>query len=138
MSIRFYKADGPIRVYDGTRYLVLGPKKYDSIYNRIRYFIGVKSGIAYAFSHNCARMKVDLYDSFPLEKTLTFYNVIILIKSNQFWIKTKITTTIIHSQKNVLINNKNMLNYNVSETIDINTTNASKECDICHYWYPFR
>ena len=81
MSIRFYKADGPIRVYDGTRYLVLGPKKYDSIYNRIRYFIVLKSGIAYAFCHNCARMKADLYYSFPIWKTLTFYNVIILIRS---------------------------------------------------------
>ena len=24
---------------------------------------------------------------------------------------------------------------NISEEIDINKTNASKECDICHYWY---
>ena len=24
---------------------------------------------------------------------------------------------------------------NISEGIDINKTNASKECDICHYWY---
>ena len=23
----------------------------------------------------------------------------------------------------------------VSEGIDINKTNALKECDICHYWY---
>ena len=31
-----------------------------------------------------------------------------------------------------------MLKYDridVSEGIDINKTNASKECDICHYWY---
>ena len=31
-----------------------------------------------------------------------------------------------------------MLSYNkieVSEGIDINKTSASKECDICHYWY---
>ena len=31
-----------------------------------------------------------------------------------------------------------MLEYdriNISEEIDINKTNASKECDICHYWY---
>ena len=31
-----------------------------------------------------------------------------------------------------------MLEYdriNISEGIDINKTNASKECDICHYWY---
>ena len=37
-----------IRVYDGTRYLVLfGPEKYDVIYNRIRYMISQKSVITY-------------------------------------------------------------------------------------------
>ena len=33
------------------------------------------------FSHYFAKIKVDSYDSLPIEKTLTFYNVIILIKS---------------------------------------------------------
>ena len=31
-----------------------------------------------------------------------------------------------------------MLEYdriNISEGIDINKTNAAKECKICHYWY---
>ena len=31
-----------------------------------------------------------------------------------------------------------MLEYgkiDVSEGTDVNKTNASKECDICHYWY---
>ena len=31
-----------------------------------------------------------------------------------------------------------MLEYNridISETININKTSASKECDNCHYWY---
>ena len=31
-----------------------------------------------------------------------------------------------------------MLQYDridISEGIDVNKTNASKECDICHYWY---
>ena len=45
--MRFDKIDGFIRVCDGTRYLVLfGSEKYDAIYNRIRYLIGVKSGTA--------------------------------------------------------------------------------------------
>ena len=33
-----------------------------------------------------------------------------------------------------------MLEYNridISKGIDINKTNPSKECDICHYWYFF-
>ena len=43
LRIRFDETDGFIRVYDGTRYLVLfGSKKYDSIYNRIINLLGVK------------------------------------------------------------------------------------------------
>ena len=36
-------------------------------------------------SHNYARVKVDSYDSLPLEKTLTFHEVIISIKSVLNW-----------------------------------------------------
>ena len=37
MRIRFYKINGFIRIYDGTRYLTLfGSDKYYAIYNRIR------------------------------------------------------------------------------------------------------
>ena len=46
------------------------------------------------FSRNYARIKIDSYDSLPLEKTLTFHNVIILIKL--VFIKIKFTTTIIY------------------------------------------
>ena len=52
LSIRFDKIDGFVRVYDRARCLVsFGPEKYDIIYNRIRYLIGVKSGITYVFSY---------------------------------------------------------------------------------------
>ena len=53
-----------------------------------------KSEITYAFSHNYARIKIDSYDSLPLEKILNF-QVTILIKSS-FNKKSKITTTIIY------------------------------------------
>ena len=82
LRIRFNKVDGFIRVYAGTRYLVLfGAEKHDAIYNRIKYFISQKSGITYVFSHNYARIKIYSYSSLPLEKRLTLHNVIILIKS---------------------------------------------------------
>ena len=72
---------GFIRIYDGTRYLVIhGSKENDSICNRIRYLTSVKSGGIYMISYNYAKIKVDLYDSLPLEKIMTFHNVIILIK----------------------------------------------------------
>ena len=53
----------------------------DSIYIKIRYLIGVKNGITNMISHNYAKIKLDSYDSLPLEKTITFHDVIILIKS---------------------------------------------------------
>ena len=52
LRIRFDKIDGFIRVYEATRYLVLfGSKKYDFIYNMIRYLISVKSGATCYFSY---------------------------------------------------------------------------------------
>ena len=37
LQIRFFKIDGIIRIYDGTRCLTwFGSKKYDAMYNRIR------------------------------------------------------------------------------------------------------
>ena len=88
LRIRFNKIDGFVRVYDGTTYLVLfQSEKYDSIYNRIRYIISVKSGITYVISYNYAKIKVDSYNPLPLEKTMTFLNLIILIKS--VWNKDK-------------------------------------------------
>ena len=45
LHIRLDKMDRFIRVYDGTRYLVLlGNKKYHSIYYKIWYLMSVKSG----------------------------------------------------------------------------------------------
>ena len=82
LRIRFDEIDRFVRVYDRTRYLVLfGSEKYDFIYNRVRYLILVKSGIAYVISPIYAKIKVDPYDSLPLEKTMTFNDVIILTAS---------------------------------------------------------
>ena len=72
LRIMFNKVDEFIRVYDGTRYLVLfGPEKYDAIYNRIKYVISQKNGITFVFSHNYAKIKIDSYDFSPLEYWLS-------------------------------------------------------------------
>ena len=69
-------------MYDGIRHLVLfGSEKYDSIYNRIRYLIKVKSGISYIIFYNYGTINKDLYNSLQLEKTVTVRNFIILVKS---------------------------------------------------------
>ena len=95
--IRFNKIDEFIRIYDGTKYLILfGSKTYGAIYNRIRYIISIslKSSITYVFSHYYAKTKVDSYGFLPIEKRLTLDNVIIRIKS--VLNKDKVTTAIIY------------------------------------------
>ena len=80
--IRFDQLNGFIKIYDETRYLTLfSSEQYEAIYNRIRYLISLKSGITYSFCHYFAKIKVDPYASLPIEKTLTFHNVVIHIKS---------------------------------------------------------
>ena len=82
MRISFDKIDGFFRVYDGTKYLVLfRSEKYELIYDRVKYMIGVKSGITYVISHNYPKVNVDSYGSLRQEKTMTFHNVIIFVKS---------------------------------------------------------
>ena len=51
------------------------------ICNRIKYLISEKSGITDSINHNFGKIKIDSCSSLPIEKTLTFHNVIILIKS---------------------------------------------------------
>ena len=66
LRIRFDKIDVFIRIYYGTRYLVLfGSEKFDAIHNRIRYLISLKSSITYVSSHYYVKIKVDSYDSLP-------------------------------------------------------------------------
>ena len=50
LRIRFDKTDGFIKIYDGTRYLILfDSEKYDAIYSRIRYITSLKSSISHIF-----------------------------------------------------------------------------------------
>ena len=59
LHISFNKVDRFIRVFDGTRYLILfGPEIYDAIINSIRYLIGVKSSITYVIAYVVLPMKL--------------------------------------------------------------------------------
>ena len=59
LHISFNKVDKFIRVFNGTRYLILfGPEIYDAIINSIRYLIGVKSSITYVIGYVVLPMKL--------------------------------------------------------------------------------
>ena len=64
LQIRFNKRDEFIKVC----LVLLGGEKYDFIYYRKKYLIGLKSGATYVFSHTYRKIKFDSYGSFPLEK----------------------------------------------------------------------
>ena len=83
LRVRFHKVDGIIKIYNGTRYLESQNRRriYNAIYDRINYFISEKSDAKYIVNHNFATIRIDSYNSLSTEKTLTFHNVIILIKS---------------------------------------------------------
>ena len=82
LRMRFYKINGFIRIYDGNKYLTLPEsEEHDPIYNRMRYIISLESGITYISSQNFAKIKIDSFDSLPIEKILTLHHVMIHIKS---------------------------------------------------------
>ena len=49
---------------------LFGNKTNDAIFEKVRYLICIKSGIRYVISHYFSKMKVDSYDSFPIEKNV--------------------------------------------------------------------
>ena len=80
--LMFDKLDGFTKIHDKIRYLVLFDFSYcDKICNKIKYLVSKKRSITESINHNFARTITDSYDSIPIEKKLTFHNVIILIKS---------------------------------------------------------
>ena len=79
LSIRFDKINGFIKIYDGIRYLVLFDYGWcDKICNRIRSLISEKSGIADSINHNFARIRINSYNSLPVEKILTFHSKLLI------------------------------------------------------------
>ena len=91
LRIRFNKVDRIIKIYNGIRYLELSNSYnlykevcytiYNAIFDWINYLISQKSGITDSVNHNFVRIRVDSYNSLPIEKALTFHNIIIFIKS---------------------------------------------------------
>ena len=80
LRIRFDKVGGFIKLHDKVRYLVLFDHSYcDKLCDKFKYLISEKSGSTDSIDHNFVRIRIDSYNSLPIENILTFHNVIILI-----------------------------------------------------------
>ena len=65
LTLTFDKIDGFIRDYDGTRYLTLfSSEKYEGIYNKIIYFIGVENGVTNGIKYSRLDQVKFVEDSF--------------------------------------------------------------------------
>ena len=79
LRIWFEKIDGFIKIYDGIRYLVLfACERCNTIYNMIKYLASDKNGVTDSINHNFARIRIDSYNSLPIEKMLTFHAIILI------------------------------------------------------------
>ena len=80
LRINFFKINGFIRICDRARYLtLLCSKKHATIYDRNKNLVSLKGGVAYICLPYFVDIKTDSHDSLPIEKGLTFHNVIIHI-----------------------------------------------------------
>ena len=96
LRIRFDKIDGfIIGLDDKNKHLILFDcGLFNKICDKIKYLISKKSDVTNRTNHNFGKIRIDSYNLLPIEKILTFYNVIILIKS-------------------VVNKNKNIYHYNI-------------------------
>ena len=132
------------------KYLVLSDYGLlDKNCDKIKYLISKISGLTNSINHDFGKIRIDLYNSFPIKTILIFHNVIILMKSVVNKNKNKCYCNIVfekcsykykcqkqYFQMNVCV--LQMLYYDridVSEGIDFNKINTSKECNICQHWY---
>ena len=68
LCIRFEKIDGFIKIYDGIRYLVILDRNWlDKICDSVKYLISEKGGITDIINHNFARIRIDSYNSLPVQ-----------------------------------------------------------------------
>ena len=80
------------------------------------------------------KIKFNSDDTLPLNKTLKLHNIKIIIRSafkkdGKYYPQVFLYKCLYELQ---------MLEYDrndISEGVDVNKTNASKEYDVCHYWY---
>ena len=82
LRVRFDKIDRFIEISDRFRCLVLYDyERDDAVYDGIRYLISEKSSIRDNINHNFATVRIDLFNSWPIEKILILHIFITLIKS---------------------------------------------------------
>ena len=122
--------------------------KYTEFWNRIRNLIEKISGKSVKYKGEFIRIEFDSDQNLPVNKLLKLHNLTIVVKSVlqkdnncRTWIHTiRILNWLLSTNLFIwmYVWDTEILQYeriDSSEGIDINKSNKSKECMICHYWY---
>ena len=95
------------------------------------------SGDECDYEKDYMKIKFNSDDDLPLNKELKFHNMVITIRF-VFEEDGKLYPQVFLDDTLYKLNIEEILEYekiDISERVDVNKTNLSKECDICHYWY---
>ena len=127
------------------KYLIFDPigenkellKKYNDVFDGIVGKIKETSNDKCDYEKDCMKIKFNSDDDLPFKKPLKFNNITITIRS-VFKEDGKLYPQVFLDETLYELSIKKMLKYeriDILEGIDVDKTNLSKECDICHYWY---
>ena len=95
LRIRFDIINGFIRVCGGEfRYLLFDHGLFDKICDKIKHLTSEKSSTTDSINHDFGKISIDSYNSLPIEKILSFRNLIYSL--NQLLVRIKLNTTIIY------------------------------------------
>ena len=126
----------------GSKYLILDSTdkikevliKYTKLWDGIKNSIEKVNNKLGEYGKDFIKINFNSDDNLPLNKILKLHNITITVRS-VFEKDSKYYPQVFLDECLYKIY---MLEYDridISEGIDVNKTNASKECDICHYWY---
>ena len=110
-------------------------KKYNQIFNGIKYRIKKINDNGSEYDKDCMKIKFNTDDDIPLNKQLYFPTITLIIK-NVFEKDVKYYPPVYLDE--CLYEVLKMIQYeriDISEEIDFNKIKVSVECMICHYWY---
>ena len=110
-------------------------KRYDSVFNGIMGKIKKIDDDWLEYSKSYKKIKFNSDDNLPLNKPLKFYNMTVTIRcviseDNKLYPQVFLNEALYSLQK--------MLKYDkidITEGIDVDKTNKSRECMFCDYWY---
>ena len=103
-------------------------KKYEELWTKIRHIIRSTTNNLDKFNEKYMKIKLNSDDDLPLNKTLEFRNMIIVVRAvfheeNKYYPKAFLHECL-HNDR-----------IEVTKGIDVSKTDGSRECIICHYWF---